>query len=360
MIKTDKINITINTNKVKKIYEELGYIIPKEYINSVIEIDIKDLNKTSHKTVECECDICGRINKTTYLSYNNSINKHGYYSCSGKCSMSKIKNIKKQNYGDENYNNVEKNKNTCLKKYGVENVFQLNDVKNKIIKTNLEKLGVGNPSQSEDIKNKKIKKCLSNYNTKYPAQNNDIIEKMKNTNLNRYLVENYTQTNEYKEKSKQTNIERYGVDNPAKNYKVKEKSKQTCIERYGVEYPSQNIDIFNKQQKSALRIIKFRDTDLNYQGTYELDFLNEYYDIIKISKKHKSIKYFFENKNRIYYPDFYYEPLNLIIEVKSDYTFNKELNKNLAKRKSCLDNGYNFIFIINKNYNDFQKLLDNI
>ena len=78
MIKTDKINIIINTNKVKKRYEDLGYIIPEEH-NCTIEIDIKDLNKTSHKSVECECDICGKINKTTYLSYNKSINKHGFY-----------------------------------------------------------------------------------------------------------------------------------------------------------------------------------------------------------------------------------------------------------------------------------------
>ena len=85
-----------------------------------------------------------------------------------------------------------------------------------------------------------------------------------------------------------------------------------------------------------------------------------YYDIIEIQKKSKSIKYIFDNKNKIYYPDFYYAPLNLLIEIKSEYTFNKELNKNLAKQKSCLDNGYNFIFIINKNYDEFQELLDNI
>jgi hypothetical protein len=49
---------------------------------------------------------------------------------------------------------------------------------------------------------------------------------------------------------------------------------------------------------------------------------------------------------------------NLIIEIKSDYTFNKELKKNLSKQKACLDQGYDFIFIVNKDYTEFEKLLN--
>ena len=35
-------------------------------------------------------------------------------------SVEKIKQTKKEKYGDENYNNPEKNKKTCLERYGVE------------------------------------------------------------------------------------------------------------------------------------------------------------------------------------------------------------------------------------------------
>jgi len=98
---------------------------------------------------------------------------------------------------------------------------------------------------------------------------------------------------------------------------------------------------------------------LYYQGTYEFDFLNNYYNKIEISKV-KTIKYIYENCKKCYHPDFYYEKLNLIIEIKSDYTFNKELDKNLAKRKACIEQGYDFIFIINKKYEEFDKLINNL
>ena len=56
---------------------------------------------------------------------------------------------------------------------------------------------------------------------------------------------------------------------------------------------------------------------------------------------------------KVYYPDYYLPEYNLIVEIKSDYTYKKELDKNICKRKSCVEQGYNFIFIINKNYDEF-------
>ena len=44
------------------------------------------------------------------------------------------------------------------------------------------------------------------------------------------------------------------------------------------------------------------------------------------------------------------------MEIKSSYWYEKDLDKNLDKQKSCLEQGYNFIFIINKNYEEFEKL----
>ena len=97
---------------------------------------------------------------------------------------------------------------------------------------------------------------------------------------------------------------------------------------------------------------KFKDSNLNYRGSYELDFLEKYYDIMSI-KNRITIRY---NDNKIYFPDFYIPDLNLIVEIKSDYYYNKYLSKNLDKQKACLEQGYNFIFVINKDYTEFEKL----
>jgi hypothetical protein len=58
------------------------------------------------------------------------------------------------------------------------------------------------------------------------------------------------------------------------------------------------------------------------------------------------IEYTFDNKQRSYYPDIYIKSINMIIEVKSEYTFSLNKEINLAKEKACLDMGLNFKFDI--------------
>ena len=74
-----------------------------------------------------------------------------------------------------------------------------------------------------------------------------------------------------------------------------------------------------------------------------------------ISNFNGNIKY--TNKN-VYYPDFYLEEMNLIVEIKSKYTYECDYDKNILKRNGCIKNGYKFIFIIDKNYDEFIFLID--
>jgi len=194
---------------------------------------------------------------------------------------------------------------------------------------------------------------MKNFGVEYVFQSDKLQDNIKKTKLERYGNENFTN----RKKSNETCLEKYGVENVSQSDIIKKRKCETSIINYGVEYPSQNKDVFNKQQKSALRLIKYKNTDLYYQGTYELDFLDKYYDKLEISKNKKSIKYIYKNKIKYYHPDFYFDKLNLIIEIKSDYTLVKELDKNLAKQKSCVEFGYNFIFIINKDYSIFEDIV---
>ena len=112
--------------------------------------------------------------------------------------------------------------------------------------------------------------------------------------------------------------------------------------------------IFDKQRISSYKTEKYKN--LFYKGTYELDFLINFFDKIEI-KKPKSIDYFFENKKRKYYPDFYIPSLNLLIEIKSSYTYNCNIDMNEIKRKSSVEKGYNFLFIIDKDYEEFKTFV---
>lgn len=58
------------------------------------------------------------------------------------------------------------------------------------------------------------------------------------------------------------------------------------------------------------------------------------------------VMYIYNNKTRRYYPDIYIPSQNKIIEVKSDYTYNKTLEQNKCKMKKCVEDGINFEFWI--------------
>lgn len=77
--------------------------------------------------------------------------------------------------------------------------------------------------------------------------------------------------------------------------------------------------------------------------------LYNYYKNITVEKG-PIIKYNFDNNNKYYHSDFYLLKYNLICEIKSSYYYDKFISINKEKEKQSIKDGYNFIFIINKNY----------
>jgi len=69
--------------------------------------------------------------------------------------LSKGKQTKLNIYGDENYNNIEKNKQTNLERYGVDNVFKNGEIRTKISKKKLENC-LSTYKHGDDIVLKKI------------------------------------------------------------------------------------------------------------------------------------------------------------------------------------------------------------
>lgn len=175
------------------------------------------------------------------------------------------------------------------------------------------------------------------------------------TNVEKYNDKDYCN----KEKIKKTNLKKYGCVNPFQNDKIKDKIKKDNLSKYGVENPMQISDFFEKQQKNCFLLKKHDKTDLNYRGTYEKDFLDFCFDNnIKI-KKGKRFEYVIDDKKHYYFSDFYHESTNFIIEIKSDWTYNNNLEINLIKEKATINNGYNYLFIIDKDYSEFINIIKN-
>jgi len=175
--------------------------------------------------------------------------------------------------------------------------------------------------------NKSKEACLKKYGVEYPLQNKNINNKQKQTMNNNW-----------------------GVNNPGQSSILNIKKKNTFIKKYNCENPLQIKQIFEKTQKSSYKLKKFRDTSIYYRGTYELDFLEKFYNIYPDIQNGPTIKYIFRGIKKIYYPDFYIPSLNLIIECKNSYLIKKDIEKIKAKENAVLLNGFDYYIIIDKNY----------
>lgn len=247
-----------------------------------------------------------------YCEYIKNI-KHGYFSCSQQCSN-------------------KKREKTISKHYDVKYLSQSQEIRNKIKDRNIKKYGVENVAQRKDIKRKKEKTMLKNWGVKNPSQSEKI-----------------------RKKKEITFLKNFGVKNPSQSELIKKKKENTSLKNWGVRYWIQ-LRKNNKSFKIYLK--KYKEFDLHYQSTYEFDFLNfcEINNIINdISDFKNGIKYLFENRSSIYYPDFYIEKYNLIIEIKSTYWYNKYYKKNQLKKEICKNLGYDYLLILDKNYSEFSK-----
>jgi very-short-patch-repair endonuclease len=97
--------------------------------------------------------------------------------------------------------------------------------------------------------------------------------------------------------------------------------------------------------------MKLHETGLPYQGSFEKDFLDRF-SSKEIIQKHTPILYVHDGSIFKYIPDFYIPKHNLIVEIKSRWTYDLHIDKNIAKENACKKLGYNFIFIIDKNYDE--------
>jgi hypothetical protein len=223
--------------------------------------------------------------------------------------------------------------------------------------------------------NKKLsyRKYLKNIKNqdKYSCSSKCSDFKKKLTKLENFGYENFNN----RPKSKETSYLRYGVTSPMKSDVVKMKVEETCllkynsknyvsskhfkdkmIIKYGVENPMQSEIVNTKRIKNSFRINDF--LDIKYQGKYELDFLKFCQDK-KISpiKPIFKIKYKHSNKDKYYIPDFFLSDFNLVIEVKSTYYYILHEEINLLKREQTILSGYEYLLILDKDYNELiQKI----
>ena len=135
-----------------------------------------------------------------------------------------------------------KTKQTCLERYGVENVFQTERTKQKIRQTCLKRYSVIHHAKHESVKKKFRQTCLEKYGVENTFQAECCKQKAKQTSLLHYGVEYVQQAQEVKESIKKTCLERYGVECTASVPEFREKQRKTCLNRHGVSCGLEKLD----------------------------------------------------------------------------------------------------------------------
>lgn len=283
----NKIGETFESNSkwTFNMLEELNVVLLEDYSKN-------SLTRESIIKGFCKNENCSSTFEKTF----GTIIRHGGPYCS-KCTDINLR---------------EKMKETSFERYGVENPFQADLVKDKITKTNLEKYGVEKASQTQEVQEKMKQTCIKKYGTEWASQTKEIQEKMK----------------------------------------------QTCIEKYGVEWVSQVKEIHEKQQKNGYTFKDYKFPSgkvIRVQGfePLALDILLETVseeDILTGYTKVPVVWYEMDSKKHRYYTDIFIPSQNKCIEVKSDFTFYKEMEQNLLKQEATKLLGFECeIWIFDKN-----------
>lgn len=215
-------------------------------------------------------------------------------------------------------------------------------------------------------------KFISGYNrfcSARCAQDSPVTKgKQKQTLFENFGVSHNFKSRKIKEARQKTWLKKYGVDNPAKAEQVQNRITKTIELRYGKEW---RAGAFSRNMQSRYGVensmhlqpfqakVSAKRSNKPYitpsgksiwtQG-FEWKALNILFstyaeDDIKVHSDVPAIWYL-QDKRRIHFPDIFVQSKNLIIEVKSGYTFRAMLSKNIAKMQAAIEAGFNYAFWI--------------
>lgn len=239
------------------------------------------------------CPICKK--RCSFIGLKKGYYKHCSVSCSDSDNivLNKKRTTKYNRYKNPNFNNRDKAKYTCNKKYGVDN-----------------------PGQVELFKEKSKNTKIKNHNNAYYTNR----EKASKTVKEKYNVDNISKLDFVKNKKVQTSLTKSGYQYSFQNPISREKGKITCIEKFGVDNYSKSKLRSEKDKKRFFDIyeeyVKNGIVSKHGISKAELDFYR--YLILKFGKDNIIYDYMSE-----LYPfrcDFYIKSIDLYIELNSHWT----------------------------------------
>lgn len=331
----------VYSRKIKTFYKDTYLYLVEKYptalsFSEIVYLYVNNLQKETD--ISCKC--CGSKN----VSYVNIV--IGYKnSCSISCGNllkckdkddSLINKRKNQPADPPKCDNSECNNVVKKKKNGVWNIYCSFDCRGKF-----------NSLKSRD---KSKQTMMQNHGVEHALQSSIIYKKMQSSNIAKYGVPNVMNLSGSSEKLQNTKIAKYGFVSNFADPVGLQQSVDDVAQRYGCK-PG---EFTNVSQIPEVHLKKLQT------GYMSKDYIMPSGNVVKIQGYEnlfldKSLCYFDEDAhifgkyikyglNSVYLPDVVIG--NNVIEVKSDYTFLAEYDKNIAKCIGSVNEGYKFNFAI--------------
>ena len=285
------------------------------------------IGKRHPKLLKYECKICNKLVKGS-----NSLSRH----------LKISHNIKLNDYYIKYYLNEIHPKCKC----GCKENTKFNNMKNGFDDYIIHHNPIWNKGLSINIDDRLKKMYLNPRWNKNLTKETD--ERVNKNSISIKKSWNKDNLNKRSESYKKTMMKKYGVINGFQLDYIKKKSKKTMILKYGGENPQFCNDIKFKWKSYTFPSGK----QVKYQGyeNFGINLLLKEHnenDIIVDRKLIPKIKYEdFDGKIRKYCSDMWIPKENLLVEIKSNYTYNLHKQNVHHKQKGVISCGYNFKLLV--------------
>ncbi len=234
---------------------------------------------------------------------------------------------------------LEKREITNIEKYGNRCYFSSDLGKETIKNYYMENFGVEHNMQLKQTQIKSRKTCLENFGVECVLSTENVRKKAVSAHIQKWGAPPGC-VKEIRNKAKETNKEKYGQEYIFHS----DHYKKAMMEKFGCEHSTQNPDLLEKAQKSAFslkehemdsgKIVKVQGYEpvclrLLQDGVLFYQIEEKY--IVLGAKNVPIVEYFFDAKKRRYFMDMYLSNLDCGIEVKSRWTYQRDIEKNRAK-----------------------------
>ena len=325
--------------KIKKVYPEICKMIDETQSGRCWT---EKLFRYTHPDCSDRCKICS--NQLLYVNWERGYQTYCCSSCKNKDPEFK-----------------QKVKDTFIANYGMDNPMQHPAIRATIKQTNLARYGCENAAQNKIIQAKMKTTCKERYGvenifSKDSPDRTSYEDKAKETMQLRYGVESAFAIPGIMNKRKETWINKYGVEHPHQIQSIRDKYNSTVQTNWGTSHPMQNAEILDKNVKNAKKSKKYvfpsgREIMVQGHEPKALDILIAEGvcedQILNLRVDMPSIWYHDQaGKKHRYYPDFWIPHMNLLIEVKSQYTAQIRPDIITLKTQAAIDAGYKIRMMI--------------